>query len=71
MCGMTSSWDTPPRRIARGRTVDTAHTIAGPNTAREVLYVVATRGRDSNTIYVDTENEPDVDTGHGPAEERS
>jgi conjugative relaxase-like TrwC/TraI family protein len=56
---------------AQGRTVDTAHTIIGATTTREVLYVAATRGREANTIYVDTSNESDVDTSHGPTEERS
>ena len=45
---------TPPPRIrAQGRTVDTAHAIVSPTTTREVLYVSATRGRDSNRLYVD------------------
>ena len=42
---------------AQGRTVDTAHAIVGATTTREVLYVAATRGREANTIYVDTSNE--------------
>lgn len=56
---------------AQGRTVDTAHAIVGVTTTREVLYVAATRGRESNTIYADTSNESNVDTSHGPTEERT
>jgi len=38
-------------------------------TQREVLYVAATRGRESNRLYVDTMYDPDADTQHGlPAE---
>jgi hypothetical protein len=55
---------------AQGRTVDTAHAMVGVTTTREVLYVAATRGREANTIYVDTIAEPDTDTSHGPDEER-
>lgn len=49
---------------AQGRTVDTAHAIVTPATTREVLYVAATRGRESNRLYVDTSYDPDPDTGH-------
>jgi len=35
---------------AQGRTVDTAHAMVAPTTTREVLYVAATRGRDSNRL---------------------
>ena len=39
-------------------------------TQREVLYVAATRGRESNRLYVDTMYDPDADTQHGlPAEQ--
>jgi conjugative relaxase-like TrwC/TraI family protein len=37
---------------AQGLTVDTAHVIVTPKTAREHLYVAMTRGRDSNKAYV-------------------
>lgn len=37
---------------AQGLTVDTAHVIVTPKTAREHLYVAMTRGRESNTAYV-------------------
>ena len=54
---------------AQGRTVDTAHAFVSVNTQREVLYVAATRGRESNRLYVDTMYDPDADTQHGlPAE---
>lgn len=49
---------------AQGRTVDTAHAIISPTTTREVLYVAATRGRQSNQIYVDTAYDPDPQTSH-------
>jgi len=49
---------------AQGRTVDTAHAFASPTTTREVLYVVLTRGSESNHLYVDTHYDPDPSTGH-------
>ncbi len=49
---------------AQGRTVDTAHAMVSPITTREVLYVAATRGRESNRIYVDTHYDPDPQTSH-------
>jgi len=49
---------------AQGRTVDTAHAMVAPTTTREVLYVAATRGRDSNQLYVDTHYDPDPATSH-------
>ncbi len=39
---------------AQGRTVDTAHAYVTATTLREPLYVMATRGRESNRLYVDT-----------------
>src|SRR5665811_2117550 len=39
---------------AQGRTVDTAHAFVSATTLREPLYVMATRGRESNRLYVDT-----------------
>lgn len=39
---------------AQGRTVDTAHAYVTNATVREPLYVMATRGRKANVIYVDT-----------------
>jgi conjugative relaxase-like TrwC/TraI family protein len=49
---------------AQGRTVDTAHVLVSPTTTREVLYVSATRGRESNQLYVDISYDPDPQTGH-------
>ena len=54
---------------AQGRTVDTAHSFVSATTLREPLYVMATRGRESNQMYVDTMYDPDVDTSHEPADE--
>ena len=39
---------------AQGRTVDTTHAYVSTGTTRETLYVMATRGRDANRLYVDT-----------------
>jgi hypothetical protein len=52
---------------AQGRTVDTAHAMVSPTTSREVLYVSATRGRESNRLYVDVVYDPDPATGHDGA----
>jgi len=51
---------------AQGRTVDTAHAFITSTTMREPLYVMATRGRESNTLYVDTMYDPDGSTAHEP-----
>jgi len=53
---------------AQGRTVDTAHAYVSTTTQCELLYVMATRGRDGNHLYVDTIYDPDLDTQHGPVE---
>jgi conjugative relaxase-like TrwC/TraI family protein len=47
---------------AQGRTVDTAHALVSATTAREVLYVSGTRGREGNWLYVDTHYDPDPQT---------
>lgn len=49
---------------AQGRSVGTAHAMISPTTTREVLYVAATRGRDSNRMYVDISYDPDPETSH-------
>jgi conjugative relaxase-like TrwC/TraI family protein len=54
---------------AQGRTVDTAHAMVSPTTTREVLYVMATRGREVNHLYVDTHYDPDPETSHGQTRE--
>jgi ATP-dependent exoDNAse (exonuclease V) alpha subunit len=50
---------------AQGRTVDTAHAYIAHSGTRESLYVMATRGRDSNRLYVDTTCDSDASTDHG------
>jgi len=50
---------------AQGRTVDTTHAYVTATTTREPLYVMATRGRESNRLYVDTAHDPDLATSHG------
>jgi ATP-dependent exoDNAse (exonuclease V) alpha subunit len=54
---------------AQGRTVDTAHALVSHTTTREALYVSATRGRQTNMIYVDTCTDPDEDTSHDGMEQ--
>ena len=49
---------------AQGRTVDTCHAYVSAATFREPLYVMATRGRESNRLYVDTSYDPDSATAH-------
>ncbi len=49
---------------AQGRTVDTTHSYVTATTVREPLYVMATRGRESNKLYVDTAYDPDTATSH-------
>jgi len=56
---------------AQGRTVDTAHAFVSTTTLREPLYVMATRGRESNRLYVDTMYDPDLATSHEPPDEVS
>jgi hypothetical protein len=48
----------------QGRTVDTAHAMVSPMTTRELLYVLMTRGREANRLYVDTHYDPDPQTAH-------
>jgi hypothetical protein len=55
---------------AQGRTVDTAHAYLTAATHREQLYVMASRGREHNQLYVDTTYDPDTDTSHGPSADR-
>ena len=62
----TSSWPTPRRRIAPRAAPSTPRTPwCSPTTTREVLYVMATRGREANRLYVDTHYDPDPQTSHG------
>ena len=56
---------------AQGRTVDTAHAYVTATTLREPLYVMATRGRESNRLYVDTTYDPDTATSHTDPDHRT
>ena len=56
---------------AQGRTVDTAHAYVTTTTLREPLYVMATRGRESNRLYVDTTYDPDAATSHTDPDHRT
>lgn len=49
---------------AQGRTVDTTHAFVTSTTMREPLYVMATRGRENNKLYVDTAYDPDTSSAH-------
>ncbi|GAA2743033.1 hypothetical protein GCM10009868_15280 [Terrabacter aerolatus] len=49
---------------AQGRTVDTTHAFVTATTMREPLYVMATRGRECNMLYVDTAYDPDASSSH-------
>ena len=53
---------------AQGRTVDTAHAYVTATTLREPLYVMASRGRESNRLYIDTARGPQSATAHGDVE---
>ena len=55
---------------AQGRTVDSGHAMISAATTREVLYVAATRGRESNKLYVDVAYDPDPASGHKGATEQ-
>ena len=55
----TSSSATPTTaQRAQGRTVDRAHAYLAPAATRETLYVMASRGVQSNDLYVDTQPRP-------------
>lgn len=54
---------------SQGRTVDTAHAYVAATTLREPLYVMASRGRESNRLYVDVAHEPDSSTARTEAEQ--
>ena len=56
---------------AQGRTVDTAHAYVTATTLREPLYVMATRGRETNRLYVDTTYDPDAATSHTDPDHRT
>jgi conjugative relaxase-like TrwC/TraI family protein len=67
-CHVELAYATTAHR-AQGATVDSAHVMVSPTTTREVLYVAATRGRESNRLYVDTSYDPDPQTSHDPMAE--
>jgi len=50
---------------AEGLTVDTTHTVATPRTGLSALYVALSRGRWSNTTYVNTQHVSDEDAPTG------
>ena len=56
---------------AQGRTVDTSHAYVTATTLREPLYVMATRGREANGLYVDTTYDPDAATSHADPDHRT
>ena len=57
---------------SEGRTVTTAHAVVGAAMTREALYVAATRGRESNKLYVDVEPElSGAKSSHGQPERLS
>jgi len=49
---------------AQGRTVDRAHAYVSPSSARETLYVMASRGVQSNHLYVNNSPDPGAESGH-------
>ena len=49
---------------AQGRTVDMARAFVTATTLREPLYVMATRGREGNWLYVDTAYDPEPESAH-------
>ncbi|MFI8632316.1 MobF family relaxase [Microbacterium sp. NPDC077663] len=52
---------------AQGATVDTAHAVvSSPEMTREALYVAMTRGRESNRVYVATDEEHLEEHQHRP-----
>jgi len=55
---------------AQGRTVDRTHAFIDIGTTQEALYVMATRGRSSNMMYVDTALDRNL-TDEGPPAEHA
>lgn len=56
---------------SQGATVDTAHAMVTAGSTRQVLYVGASRARDTNMLYVDTHPDNTPETSHGHPEELS
>jgi ATP-dependent exoDNAse (exonuclease V) alpha subunit len=55
----------------QGKTFDTAHAYITPTAHHELLYVMTTRGRRSNNLYVDTAYDPEPESSHVPSAEAS
>lgn len=55
----------------QGMTVDTSHAMVGVGMTRNELYTAITRGRDSNRIYVETDDVLDLDPHRQPNLERA
>jgi ATP-dependent exoDNAse (exonuclease V) alpha subunit len=55
---------------AQGRTVNTTHAYVNTATLREALYVMASRGRESNLLYIDTAPEQDSSATHSEMEQQ-
>nr|BFF20890.1 hypothetical protein GCM10025730_44110 [Promicromonospora thailandica] len=55
----------------QGMTVDTSHAMVGVGMTRNELYTAITRGRDSNRVYVETDDALDLDPHRQPDLERA
>jgi DNA primase catalytic core len=55
----------------QGMTVDTSHAMVGVGMTRNELYTAITRGRDSNRVYVETDDVLDLDPHRQPNLERT
>ncbi|MEV0950879.1 MobF family relaxase [Promicromonospora sp. NPDC050249] len=55
----------------QGMTVDTSHAMVGVGMTRNELYTAITRGRDSNRVYVETDDVLDLDPHRQPDLERA
>jgi conjugative relaxase-like TrwC/TraI family protein len=55
----------------QGMTVDTSHAMVGVGMTRNELYTAITRGRDSNRVYVETDDVLDLDSHRQPDLERA
>ncbi|MDR7381221.1 MobF family relaxase [Promicromonospora iranensis] len=55
----------------QGMTIDTSHAMVGVGMTRNELYTAITRGRDSNRVYVETDDVLDLDPHRQPDLERA
>jgi DNA primase catalytic core len=55
----------------QGMTVDTSHAMVGFGMTRNELYTAITRGRDSNRVYVESDDVLDLDPHRQPDQERA